>query len=385
MDFVELTAKQFKHLQNKFSNSNYCQTVEWGNLKSITGWESHYVGVMENDSIICLALLISRKFLGKKRIFYAPRGILVNYKRYEIVEFFIEKVKNYIKKYNGIALKIDPFITYCKRNRDGRAISSINRNDLIIFLKQLGFKHHGFTIGYTSEIQYRWSFYLDISKSLQDIKLEMDKRCKRSLKKAEKYPLITKEVTSQNIGEFKKIMEHTCIRHNCFDRSLEYYQKIKEVFKDRALLLIVYLDKEKYLANFKDDKLYEQIKNEKQALIPLSAGVFIYDKYYMHYVYGGTYHRYMPFMAQYKLQFDMIKYAKNKKLLIYDFGGISGNFTLGSKDYGVYEFKRGFGGYVVEYIGEFDLIINKKIYIIYHLMYNFYRNIKKVLVKLKSK
>lgn len=384
MNFVELSAKQFKHLQNRFPNSNYCQTAQWGNLKAITGWKSHYVGIMESDSIICLALLISKNILGKKRVFYAPRGILTNYSNYRVLDFFTKEVKEYMKKYDGITLKLDPFIMYCKRNRDGRVVTRKNKSELVSFLKSIGYYHHGFTIGYTSEIQYRWSFYLDISKSLQTIKQEMDKRCRRSLKKSEKYPLITIEVNSKNIREFKRIMEHTCTRHNCFDRTLEYYQKIKEVFKDRALLLIVYLDKEKYLANFKDDKLYEKIKSEKQSFISLSAGVFIYDKYYMHYVYGGTYREYMPFMAQYKLQFDMIKYAKGRNLSIYDFGGISGNFVLDSKDYGVYEFKRGFGGYVVEYIGEFDLIINKPFYMLYNLMYKVYRNLKKLLVKFKN-
>ena len=89
-------------------------------------------------------------------------------------------------------------------------------------------------------------------------------------------------------------------------------------------------------------------------------------------------------MAQYKLQFDMIKYAKDKKLPFYDFGGISGNFVLGSKDYGVYEFKRGFGGNVIEYIGEFDFVVNRLFYSIYYVAFNIYRNLKKILVTLKK-
>lgn len=383
MEFIELNKKQFQRLQDNFLNSNYCQTTSWGNLKTITGWKSHYVGVMKDNSIICLALLISKRIFGGKRIFYTPRGFLTNYNNYEILEFFTDEVKKYIKKYHGIVLKIDPFIEYCKRDKDGKIIYPQNKGNLVSFLKNLGYHHNGFTIGYTKEIQYRWSFYLKINKPLDDIMNDMDKRCRRSLKKAQQYPLITKEVDINNIKEFKKIMEHTCQRHNCFDRTIAYYQKIKEVFNDKALLLIVYLDKDKYLANFKNDKLYNKIKNRMEKFIPLSAGVFIYDKYYMHYVYGGTYKEYMPFMAQYKLQFDMITYAQNKKLPIYDFGGISGNFVLGSKDYGVYEFKRGFGGNVIEYIGEFDLVVNRLFYFIYYITFDIYRRLKKILVILK--
>ncbi len=383
MEFIKLDKEQFKQLQDNFLNSNYCQTVSWGDLKAITGWQSHYVGVIENNQFVCLALLISKHIFGNKSIFYAPRGFLTDYNNYEILAFFTKEIKKYIKKHHGIVLKIDPFVEYCQRNKDGVIVSSHNKNGLVNFLKHLGYHHNGFTIGYTKEIQYRWSFYLPIDKSISDIMLNMDKRCRRSLKKAQKYPLITKEVNSQNIKEFKKIMEHTCKRHNCFDRTISYYQKIKEVFNDKALLLIVYLDKEQYLTYFKEDKLYDKIKAETEKLIPLSAGVFIYDKYYMHYVYGGTYKEYMPFMAQYKLQFDMIKYAKTKKLPLYDFGGISGNFVLGSKDYGVYEFKRGFGGNVIEYIGEFDFVVNRLFYYIYYVTFNIYRNLKKIVVAIK--
>ena len=70
------------------------------------------------------------------------------------------------------------------------------------------------------------------------------------------------------------------------------------------------------------------------------------------------------------------------KSRIYDFGGISGNFTPGSENYGVYEFKRGFGGNVLEYIGEFDLILDKFGYYIYDIGYKLYRNTKKVIAKI---
>ena len=92
----------------------------------------------------------------------------------------------------------------------------------------------------------------------------------------------------------------------------------------------------------------------------------------------------MPIMAQYKLQMDMINEAIKRKIKVYDFGGISGNFTPGTENYGVYEFKRGFGGYVVEYIGEFDLTLSKLGYGIYNIGYGLYRKIKHLMAKIKK-
>ena len=119
-------------------------------------------------------------------------------------------------------------------------------------------------------------------------------------------------------------------------------------------------------------------------MIPISAGLFNFDKDRLNYVYGGTYSHYMPLMAQYKMQMDMINIAKKNKLPIYDFGGISGNFDEKSPNYGVYAFKKGYGGKVVEYIGEFDLVINKPIYTIYNEVYSKYREIKKIKSKVEN-
>jgi lipid II:glycine glycyltransferase (peptidoglycan interpeptide bridge formation enzyme) len=197
--------------------------------------------------------------------------------------------------------------------------------------------------------------------------------------------LVTVDVNDDNIDDFKAIMEHTAVRQNHFDRSKEYYLSLKKNLGDRVKMIIIYLDRDKYLADNSGDKLYDKIKEEDRKMIPLSAGVFIFDNDRANYVYGGTYSYYMPLMAQYKLQMDMIYFAMEKKIKLYDFGGISGNFKEGSPDYGVYEFKRGFGGYVVEYIGEFDLVVDRLFYNLYNVSYGVYRNLKKVMAKFKKK
>ena len=103
------------------------------------------------------------------------------------------------------------------------------------------------------------------------------------------------------------------------------------------------------------------------------------------YVYGGTYKEYMSLISPYKLQMEMIEYTKKLGIPLYDFGGISGNFKSKSKNYGVYEFKSGFGGYVVEYIGEFDLVLNFIGYNVYDKGYDVYRELKHLASRLIKK
>lgn len=124
--------------------------------------------------------------------------------------------------------------------------------------------------------------------------------------------------------------------------------------------------------------MYERVSKEEKDLIPITAGVFIFDSDKLNYVYGGTYSWYMSFMAPYLMQINMINIAIENHLDKYDFGGITGTFERVTPNFGVYEFKRGFGGHVVEYVGEFDLILNEIFYKLYVDSLKIYRNIKKL-------
>lgn len=381
MEFVELTEKQFDSVCNNFKESSFYQTSAWARVKKLTGWIHYYVGVKENNKIIACSLVLGNNIYLNKYIYYAPRGLLVDYNNLELLDFFINKLKKFLIKRNGIFLKIDPLIDYKWHDRYGNPINEKNNQFIVDHLTELGFKHHGFTTGYSDEIQFRWSFCVNVDRSMEEIVKEMDQRCRRCIRKYESYPLKIVPVDDKNMKDFKNIMEHTAKRHNHFDRTTEYYKKIAEELKDDVRMSIIYLDKQKFLENHKEDKLYSMIAKQTVKYIPISAGVFIFDSNRANYVYGGTYKEYMPLMAQYKMQMEMIKETMKKGIPIYDFGGISGDFDSTHSNYGVYEFKRGFGGNVIEYIGEFDLMLNKKEYLFYTKMYKLYKKIKSSIAK----
>ncbi len=384
MKFVELSEKEFEKACDDIRGNCFYQSVAWAKIKELNGWKYYFVGVKKNNKIIAVSLILGKKVFLNKYLYYAPRGVLMDYNNNKLLSFFTENIKYFLLQRGGIFLKIDPFIEYQKHDNAGNVVGELKNDDILNNLCKLGYKHHGFTTGYSAEIQFRWSYCLDITISMDDIIKNMDQRCRRCIRKAENYPLELKILNNDDLSDFKDIMESTAIRQNHFDRSLDYYKNLNTYLGDRSLLAIIYLDRDKYLEKFTGDKLYDVIKQDTREKIPISAGVFIYDNDRLNYVYGGTYREYMSLMAQYKMQMEMIKLAKEKKLPLYDFGGISGNFTPGSENYGVYEFKRGFHGNVIEYIGEFDLPLKKFDYYMYVVAYKLYRNIKKITATIKK-
>ena len=91
-----------------------------------------------------------------------------------------------------------------------------------------------------------------------------------------------------------------------------------------------------------------------------------------------TYEEFMNFQSAYTLHFEMVKYAMEHGYQRYNFYGITGDFDTKDSQYGLYVFKRGFGGEVGELIGEFDLVISPLSYKLFNLAYAMYQKMKKV-------
>ena len=72
----------------------------------------------------------------------------------------------------------------------------------------------------------------------------------------------------------------------------------------------------------------------------------------------------------------MIKYACNNNYKRYNFFGIKSFDNKNDNDYGIYEFKKGFNGFVEELIGAYEISTNT-IYYIYKLLRGIKKRFKK--------
>ena len=100
-------------------------------------------------------------------------------------------------------------------------------------------------------------------------------------------------------------------------------------------------------------KQAEDIRTKDGDVINLSASMFMLTDPEVIYLSSGNYEEYMFYNSQYLIQWEMIKYGIEHGFKRYNFYGITGNFDKNDKDYGIYEFKTGFNGYVEELIGEY--------------------------------
>ena len=400
MEFRELTKQEFESFLSVNEMATFFQDPRMEDYSKKTNRESYYVGVLKDNKVIAATRLTSIKsFLGLYN-FYAPRGFLIDYNNFKLLKFFVDNLKKYLKKKKCYRLHIDPYVIHKSRDTNGEITNKVDNSNIISNLKKIGFEHEGFTKGYDYTKQVRWQYILDVNeKNIDEISKNVKANHKNLIRKAEKYGVEIKQINDDELEVFKRITEDTSNRIGFEDRSLLYYQTMYNAFGDQVKFLVAYLNTDKYkevlneeLTTNKDryeklndkstgkakelkitidgiEKRLKEVKTYKEKMIPISAAMFMLYGKEIDYLFSGSIEKYKNLYAQYLIQWEMIKYACENKYQRYNFFGISGNFDKKDKDYGVYEFKKGFGGEVEELIGDFYLTTN--------IIYKLYKFIKR--------
>lgn len=419
MTFTELTREEFIEFSSNYPNSMFFQSPYWMDIKKENGWNGRIVGLKDKDNKIVAAtiLLLKKVSIVKMNMVYAPRGFLLDYSNTEVLNTFVQELKKYLKKEKVLFLKINPYVKYQERNTDGDIIGEAN-NKVIADLKKLGFKHQGFyvTAKDKKDLEPRWLSVLDLENTeLDDLFKNMRSTTRWSIRNSEKNSLRIIECDRNDLKEFKALMQHTADRRDFIDRPLEYYENIYDVLAKENLVKVLLveinfkelLDRtldektklEEKIARCEDNpkrsgelkeltsqleplekrisdlKTYNETYNGKKII---AGGLYMLYGRQLVYLFGASYKEFMKYNSQYLLQWEMIKYAKEHNYQTFNFYGIDGDFSKESKNYGLFDFKRGFNADVTELIGEFDLVINKFMYGLYNIAFKLYKRIKRL-------
>ena len=98
MKLKKISEKEFKKFADKNPEITFYQTISWAHLKKKNGWVAHYLGLEKDNKIIAGSLILSKTLpIIKKKMFYAPRGFLLDYKDKEVLKEFTKQLKEYAK------------------------------------------------------------------------------------------------------------------------------------------------------------------------------------------------------------------------------------------------------------------------------------------------
>lgn len=409
MKFQEITEKEYRTFWENHPLKTFLSAPEISKLREKSNWNTDYVGVKKDKELVAATMLLSHKRHFGKYEFYSPRGYLLDFNDKELVEFFTKELKKYIKDKKGYIFRVDPYLIYQQRDIDGNIVEGgEDHRDTVEQLKSLGFKK----VPIEETEQVIWMFSLGLEgKSEEQILKEMKPNTRNQINKTEKFGISVNEIGYDDLERFENIMIETGARKGFKVRKLEYFQEMYKLFHDKneVKYFITELDLSKYIEGLKQERVEKEDKikslsdakyndgakknlnNEIAAIdkriresteiiekngsntITLSGSMFILIQPEVIYLASGNYEEYMKFNSQYLIQWELIKYGIENGFKKHNFYGIPANINEHPKDYGIYEFKRGFNGYVEELIGEYELPITR------------HYNLMKIIHKIRSK
>ncbi len=103
------------------------------------------------------------------------------------------------------------------------------------------------------------------------------------------------------------------------------------------------------------------------------------------YLYGASSNEDRNLMPNYLLQWRMIQWAIEEHCRIYDFRGVSGDISEDNPLYGLYRFKKGFGGDFTEFVGEMDLVLSRPIYAFVEKGTSLFKDLRKTVYLIRNR
>jgi lipid II:glycine glycyltransferase (peptidoglycan interpeptide bridge formation enzyme) len=331
-----LIADQDKDLFNNFISSSskphFLQSFEWGELKSMTGWEPLRLLIWNGDRPIAAISLLKRRLplyrYLHRSIVYAPRGPIISADcDREGETFFWDEVKRLARQHGAIFIKIDP------------DIPTVPREEADQYLQRLtaaGFRPSGGKAGFGG-VQPRYVFRLEITPSEQDLLAAMEGKTRYNIHLAERKGVsvrIARDKTDLRL--FYDILQETADRDQFLVRNFGYFERMWDLFVDRGSARIF-------------------VAEHQGRVIAGTLAFHCGDLAW--YLYGASSNRSRNVMPNHLLQWTMIRWAKELGCSLYDFRGVPASGDPESHLAGLYRFKKGFAATFTEFIGEYDLVL----------------------------
>lgn len=365
---------------------NLLQSSNWGKIKD--NWNHELIGFYQDEKLVATASILIKNLPLKRTMIYIPRGPIMDYTNYELVDFVVSSLKTYGKKQKAIVIKCDPTL-FMKQFLVSTDPEKIEENDLtptiINFLSKRGVEWSGLTKDLAQTIQPR--FQATIYK--QNFSLEqLPKKTKQAIRTAQNKGIKITVGGTELLEDFSQLMKKTEDRKGINLRGIHYYRKLMETYPgnnsyitmatlnlvERHELLSLQLQKaqqeqEKFTEKTKEGKKKETANtisriqqeldflNEKiaagQKLVPLAATLSLIFGKTSENLYAGMDEEYRHYQAALLTWFETAKEAFESGCDWQNMGGIENQL-----DGGLFNFKSKLNPTIEEFAGEFNIPVS---------------------------
>lgn len=327
---VTVSTEAWDQFVRQQARGHVLQLSSYGTLKSAFGWDATRIAVADDGELVAGTQLLFRRFpLGISKMAYLPPDGPY-YQTEAQATFLWGLIDSHIREKRASFLKWEPGIFDASTPLPDFAARGFNLTD--------------------QTIQPPNTIMLDISDDEEAIMGRMNQGTRRKIRKSLKSDIHYYEAAPADVHKFTDMMLVTGDRNEFGVHEPAYYQLAYDLSVPQGDATLI-------LAEHGGDVL---------------AGIMVYAvNQTAWYLYGASSNEKRNLMAAYGVQWEAILWAKARGCLRYDMWGIpdetentlEADFTERSDGlWGVYGFKRGWGGAVVRSAGAYDKVYNPLLY-----------------------
>lgn len=391
MKIKELTIQAFTEYTKNSPLRNYMQSEEYARFMGEHKFNYDYIGLVDDEDCIVGASLILWKKIGlRDKYGYAPKGFLINYYDENLFRTFTDLLKEYYEKKNFVFIKIDPEIVVSEIDNKTYEANTNPNMRLKQDIQRFGYLKLKDNL-YFESMNPRFNAYIELKNSSFE---NFSKAHRNKIRNASRKGLYIEEGREEDLELFYNTLDDK-------SKPLSYYKTLFNMFKDKIELVLVRVNYEDQIKNAQ--KLYDEeqdrnnlfneilhrshkeedlnkkmasdsrlctIKNEMILATEglrssnnkvVAAALIIKWDNRVHIVSSGYDKETLYLNANYFLFNSLIERYKEEYDFL-DLNGITGDFKDTNPYYGLNKFKLGFNPKIYEFIGEYDLIINRSSY-----------------------
>lgn len=366
---------------------NLLQTSDWAKVKD--NWDHAIVGVRAGEQLVASALVLIKQLPLHFTMMYVPRGPVMDYRNKELTVVFLQGLQRWAKRYHCLFIKMDPGIHYRDYLIEEQETAEVHAGmkEILENLRAAGAIHQGFTTYIKESIQPRYQANVY---ACEDFDASLPRHTRRLIKDALKRNVEAVRVGEERLDEFADVVALTEKRKHVSLRNREYFHQLMEIYQEDCYLFLAEVDVRAML-----EGLYEQRRENDAQLAQLKEGapkkkrrlediqrslardIAEFEEIVREYpqrtviagvlsikvgdtlemLYAGMNERFKKFMPQYYLYTEIMKYAFANGCRYANMGGVEGDLQDG-----LTKFKANFHPHINEFIGEFDLPVNRVLY-----------------------
>lgn len=300
--------------------SHFLQTPAWASVKECWDWRG--ILACDHGRIVGVMSVLIRPLPFGFSLMYAPRGPVCDRHDPSVMAALLGATDDLAAKVNALEFMTDPDEGYT--NDAFRKI-----------MTAWGFREQEDAGFDNVQAQYVFRLHL-VGKTEESVFADFCQKTRYNIRLALRKGVQIRTYSGDGVipeaelDAFCHIMEETAQRDHFIPRGKDYYKKVFAALGRDAVLFMAYLED-----------------------TPIAGTIGVFSGRKGWYLYGASSNTHRNVMPNYLLQWEMVRMAMERHCVFYDFRGVPGELTEDNPLYGLYRFKKGFGGSYTKFTGLF--------------------------------